>query len=349
MEVMMQIKRHHRPPLVCWVAVATLLITSAGAFAISSPPGYHIGVLAYVPAAREMAVCGGTLFVGTKRSAVYAVPIKGGRAVQAASGLVAPNGVACQGNTLYVASRDRISAFTVTAGGALVDRVDIHRGLPPSAEHSLRYIGVGPDGRLYISLGSPCNICQPQGLQGTIASLNPNGGDVRRVAWGIRNSVGFDWNGATMYFTDNGADGMGDNIPPDELNKLQPGGFYGFPFFGGRIRLPGFETAAPPATPIAPIYEFQAHVATLGIHFYQGSMFPELRGEALIAEHGSWDRSVPVGYEVVRLRIGANGSGNGERLLNGIGRPVDVKELPDGSIVVSDDTGGRIWRISRNP
>jgi glucose/arabinose dehydrogenase len=167
------------------------------------------------------------------------------------------------------------------------------------------------------------------------------------MAWGIRNSVGFDWNGGIMYFTDNGADRMGDDTPPDELNELQPGAFYGFPYFGGRVRLRGFEAAAPPAPQTPPAYEFQAHVATLGIHFYRGAMFPELGGEALIAEHGSWNRSTPVGYQVVRLRLGSSRSGNGQSFLSGVGRPVDVEELPDGSIVVSDDAGDRIWRVSR--
>lgn len=313
----------------------------------STSRGDRVEVFARVPAARAMAVCGGALFIGTTGNAVYGVPLSGGRAVRAASGLTAPNGVACLGNRLYVASRDRVSAFTPTPGGGLADRVDVQTGLPKLAHHGLRYIQAGPDGRLYVAIGSPCNICQPQGLQGTIVSISPDGGDIRRVAWGIRNSVGFDWSGGVMYFTDNGADGMGDNTPPDELNALRPGAFYGFPYFGGRVRLRGFEGATPPATQTPPVYEFQAHVATLGVHFYRGAMFPELRGEALVAEHGSWNRSIPVGYQVVRLRIGSGPSGNGQSFLRGIGRPVDIKELPDGSIVVSDDAGGRIWRVSR--
>ena len=123
------------------------------------------------------------------------------------------------------------STFTPVPGGRLANRADLPIRLPNQAHHGLRYIQAGPDGRLYISIGSPCNICQPEGLQGTIISISPNGGDLRRMAWGIRNSVGFDWNGGIMYFTDNGADGMGDDTPPDELNELQPGAFYGFPYF----------------------------------------------------------------------------------------------------------------------
>jgi glucose/arabinose dehydrogenase len=315
--------------------------------AIHAAPGARVAVFARVPAARALAVCGDALYVGTKGNAVYGVPLAGGPAVRAASGLVTPNGVACLGNRLYVASRDRVSTFTPVPGGRLANRADLPIRLPNQAHHGLRYIQAGPDGRLYISIGSPCNICQPEGLQGTIISISPNGGDLRRMAWGIRNSVGFDWNGGTLYFTDNGADGMGDDTPPDELNELQPGAFYGFPYFGGRVRLRGFEAAAPPAPQTPPAYEFQAHVATLGVHFYRGAMFPELRGEALVAEHGSWNRSTPVGYQVVRLRVGSSRSGNGQRFLSDVGRPVDVKELPDGSIVVSDDERDRIWRVSR--
>ncbi len=314
---------------------------------VHAAPGARIEGFARVPAARAMAVCGDALYVGTKGNAVYGVPLAGGPAVRAASGLVAPNGVTCLGDRLYVASRDRISAFALVPGGRLANRADLPIRLPTQAHHGLRYIQAGPDGRLYISIGSPCNICQPEGLQGTIISFSPSGGDLRRVAWGIRNSVGFDWNGGTLYFTDNGADGMGDNTPPDELNELQPGAFYGFPYFGGQVRLRGFEAAAPPAAQTPPVYEFQAHVATLGLHFYRGTMFPELRGEALVAEHGSWNRSTPVGYQVVRLRLGSSRSGSGQSFLSGVGRPVDVKELPDGSLVVSDDAGGRIWRVRR--
>ncbi|MPR11076.1 sorbosone dehydrogenase family protein [Microvirga sp. M8] len=282
-------------------------------------PGARVAVFARVPAARAMAVCGDALYVGTKGNAVYGVPLAGGPAVRAAS----------------------------VPGGRLANRADLPIRLPNQAHHGLRYIQAGPDGRLYVSIGSPCNICQPEGLQGTIISISPNGGDLRRMAWGIRNSVGFDWNGGTLYFTDNGADGMSDNTPPDELNELQPSAFYGFPYFGGRVRLRGFEAAAPPALQTPPAYEFQAHVATLGIHFYRGAMFPELRGEALIAEHGSWNRSTPVGDQVVRLRLGSSRSGNGQSFLSGVGRPIDIEELPDGSIVVSDDAGDRIWRVSR--
>jgi glucose/arabinose dehydrogenase len=321
-------------------ALAAALAAASGA--ILAPAAAQAALLARVPAAREMAVCGDTLFVGTKGSSVYAVPLAGGQARVAASGFSAPNGVACAGGRLFVASRDRIAAFDIGPGGALSGRRDIAGGLANSGVHALRYIGIGPDSRLYVSLGSPCNICRPAGLAGTIVSMDQNGGDVRRVAWGVRNSVGFDWRGGTMFFTDNGADLMGDDIPPDELNELQPGGFYGFPYFGGRIRLKGFENAEPPAPQIPPVFEFQAHVATLGLHFFRS-----LGGDALVAEHGSWNRSVPVGREVVRVHFEGGRPVSVAPFLRGVGRPVDVKEAPDGSVLVSDDSGGAVYIFRR--
>ncbi|MDX8511420.1 PQQ-dependent sugar dehydrogenase [Mesorhizobium captivum] len=295
-------------------------------------------LLARVPAAREMAVCGDMLFVGTKGSSVYALPVSGGRVRRVASGFSAANGVACSGGRLFVASRNSVTAFDIGPGGALSGRRDIRRGLANSGVHSFRYIGVGPDSRLYVSLGSPCNICQPHGLQGTIVSMKQDGSDLRRVAWGVRNSVGFDWHGGTLFFTDNGADRMGDNVPPDELNKLLPGGFYGFPYFGGQSRLKGFQDARPPAQQIPPVFDFQAHVATLGIHFFRS-----LGGDALVAEHGSWNRSVPVGRQVVRVRFQGGRPVSATTFVRGVGRPVDVKEAPDGSVLVSDDAGGAIY------
>ena len=299
-------------------------------------------VLARVPAAREMAVCGDMLFVGTKGSSVYAVPLSGGGARRVASGFSAANGVACSGGRLFVASRDSVTVFDIGRGGDLSGRRDIRRDLPNSEGHNLRYIAVGPDSRLYVSLGSPCNICRPRGQQGTIVSMNQDGSDLRRVAWGVRNSVGFDWRGGTMFFTDNGADQMGDDIPPDELNELRSGGFYGFPYFGGEIRLTGFQDASPPARQIPPVFNFQAHVATLGIHFFRS-----LGGDALVAEHGSWNRSVPVGRQVVRVRFQGDRPVSAKTFLRDVGRPVDVKEAPDGSVLVSDDAGGAIYVFRR--
>jgi glucose/arabinose dehydrogenase len=326
----------------------------AGLFALpevqaaSVPAGFRVSVLAHVPGAREMAPCGNVLYVGTVRSAVYAVAVDSGQVTRIPRSFVAPNGVACAGARLYVADRTEVLAFPLSAEGAITGAATIvHAGFPDLAHHGLRYLAVGPDGRLYVSIGSPCNICKPQGLEGTIVSMNADGSGLSTMATGIRNSVGFDWNSAgTMFFTDNGADDMGDNIPPDLLNELHaPGAFYGFPYVQGHVRLKGFENAEPPQPSVPPVFEFQAHVATLGIHFYRGSMLG-LGGDALVAEHGSWNRTVPVGYQVVLLRF-TGGRPTLEPFARGVGRPVDVKELADGTLLISDDTGGTIYRVTR--
>jgi glucose/arabinose dehydrogenase len=322
--------------VLAWIGAALSCAGVLGASAAASA-----AVFTRVPAAREMAVCGDTLFVGTKGPSVYAAPIAGGRARPVAGGYSAANGVACSGSRLFVASRDRIDSFAIGPGGSLSDRNTIMRGLPYSGVHSLRYIAVGPDGRLYVSFGSPCNICMPRGLQGEIVSMGQDGSGLQRVAWGIRNSVGFAWRDGVLFFTDNGADGMGDNVPPDLLNEAsEAGGFYGFPFFGGPIRLKGFADAAPPAPHVPPVFDFQAHVASLGIHF-----FPQLGGDALVAEHGSWDRSVPVGRAVVRVHFEGGRPVSVSTFARGVGRPVDVKQAPDGSVLISDDAGGAVYAL----
>jgi glucose/arabinose dehydrogenase len=316
------------------------------------PSGFRIAVLARVPDARAMTVCGNTLYVGTKGSAVYAVPLnKQGAAKRVIAGLPAPNGVACHDGQLYVAMRDRVSAWSIGAGGELSGaRRDVMTGLPNKAHHGLRYIGFGPDGRLYVSLGSPCNICEPQGMEGTILRVGPDGSGRETVATGIRNSVGFDWDPGShvLFFTDNGADLMGDNRPPDELNAIRRnGGWYGFPYFGGTERLTGYANRQPPREQIPPVFNFPAHVATLGVHFYTGGMFPaEYRGSAFVAEHGSWNRSVPDGYQVVMVRFRDGRPVGQEPFATGLGRPVDVKELPDGSLAISADSPGLIYRVT---
>jgi glucose/arabinose dehydrogenase len=330
-------------------AFATAAVLPAAARAASVPSGFHISVLAHVAGAREIAPCGNTLYVGTMEGGVFAVALDSGRVAPVAGRFEAPNGVACANAHLYVADRTRILTYSLSAEGTINGAATtIRSGLPDLAHHGFRYIAAGPDGRLYVSIGSPCNICKPQGLQGTIVSMNEDGSGFSTVATGIRNSVGFDWGpSGALYFTDNGADDMGDNIPPDELNEVSsPGAFYGFPYFGGRVRLKGFENAEPPQPQVPPVFEFQAHVATLGLHFYRGSMLG-LAGDAFVAEHGSWNRSVPVGREVVLLHFEGGKPMGVETFARGIGRPVDVKELADGTLLISDDTGGTIWRVTR--
>ena len=216
----------------------------------------------------------------------------------------------------------------------------------------------GPRGRLYVAVGAPCNICALSGLEGTIVSLNAGGGMPEIFARGVRNSVGMDFQPASghLFFTDNGADRMGDDVPPDELNRAARAGLhFGFPYFGGGdSRTSEFRNAEPPEVTM-PVVRFGAHVAALGVHFYRGAMLPaEYRNDAFVAQHGSWNRSVPDGYRVVRVRFDAGGRAQSYEifaegwLLGGSawGRPVDVKELADGSLLVSDDRSGIVYRIT---
>lgn len=337
---------------------------------ITLPEGFKIEVFAELPKPRSLTVCGpnGTVFVGSRQGAVYSLHDTdrdgpAGNVAQRASGLNVPNGVACRDDRLYIALKDRIVLWPgpadSDADARLSPLADVLTGLPRKSHHGSRYAKFGPHGRLHVAIGSPCNICEPKGLEGTIIRMDEDGGNVETVATGIRNSVGFDWHPETgaLFFTDNGADGMGEDIPPDELNKIDEiGGFYGFPYLGGKdIALTGFEDKTPPETPIAPVIAFGAHTANLGMHFYDGNQFPaEYKGDAFVAQHGSWNRTVPDGYRIMRITFDDEGNPTGaEPFATGwledgsaIGRPVDIAELPDGSLIVSDDFANVIYRIS---
>lgn len=335
---------------------------------IELPSGFNIEVYAdNVPAARSMALGPkGTLFVGTRTGdAVRALrDLDGdGRAEDVrviASGLRTPNGVAMRGNDLYIGEIHRISRLE-----DIEDHLDnppkpvvLLDTLPRARHHGWKFIRFGPDGMLYIPVGAPCNVCDEPAPYASILRFDLASGKLETYASGVRNSVGFDWHPETgeLWFTDNGRDGLGDNVPPDELNHApRPGLHFGFPFcHGGDIPDPGFgdeqECAlfAPPAQRLGP------HVASLGMRFYTGAMFPAAyRGQIFIAEHGSWNRSKKIGYRIslVRLEAGrvvsyapfAQGWLQGERAW---GRPVDVLNMPDGSLLVSDDGAGAIYRIS---
>jgi len=336
---------------------------------IALPSGFRIAVYAQLPRPRSLAVDenSGTVYVGSRHGAIHALRDKNGDGVaeqvfELANGLNVPNGIDLLDGHLYVALNDDVVRFAVEDAEDAVRASGpdtVFNGFPAKFMHGWRYARFGPDGRFYVAIGAPCNICKVNGLEGTILRMNPDGGEVEIVARGVRNSVGFDWHPETglMYFTDNGGDGMGDDIPPDELNRITAKGqHFGYPYLGGRsVPLTGFETATPPAGAVAPVVEFQAHTANLGIRFYTGTMFPaDYRGDAFVAQHGSWDRSERVGYRVMRIRFDENGNVAGKEvfadgwLKNGevVGRPVDVAMLPDGSIIVSDDYSGFIYRIT---
>jgi glucose/arabinose dehydrogenase len=229
--------------------------------------------------------------------------------------------------------------------------------LPSKKRHGWRYIGFGPDDMLYISIGAPCNIClEPDFAQ--IVRMNPDGSGREMVAQGIRNSVGFTWHPETgdLWFTDNGRDMLGDDLPPDELNHVSAmAQHFGYPFcHGGEILDPKFGDGKDCADYRAPAQKLGAHVAALGVKFYTGSMFPaNYREQLFIAEHGSWNRSKKTGYRITLVRLQNGKAVSYEPFATGwlqqesvSGRPVDLLVLTDGSMLVSDDRAGKIYRIS---
>jgi glucose/arabinose dehydrogenase len=357
-------------PVAYAIAVAAVIAVQTTAAAeldlgdIQLPPGFGIEVFADVPNARSLALgANGTIFVSTRRSdSVYAVvPRDGGTpdVIELLDDLDMPNGIAFFAGDLYVAENSRVTRYVDIESSLrdvpAADVVDID--LPTEGHHGWRYIGFGPDEKLYISIGAPCNVCDRDGF-GQIVRMNPDGTSREVFAEGIRNSVGFTWHPETeeLWFTDNGRDRLGDDIPPDELNRATSGGLhFGFPFcHAGYVSDPEFGGGKDCADYTPPVQKLGPHVAALGVKFYTGTMFPpDYRGQLFIAEHGSWNRSEKIGYRVslVRLENGspvayepfATGWLQGQSVS---GRPVDLLQLADGSLIVSDDTAGKLYRIS---
>lgn len=337
------------------------------AYPIGLPPGFEIAYYARnVPNARSLALgANETVFIGSRQAGtVYALVDQDGdgqadNLFTIASGLNSPNGVAFHEGALYVAEIQRIIRF---------DNIEENLATPPTAVvvnseypsdswHGWKYLRFGPDGYLYVPVGAPCNVCETSGLYGTITRLRPDGSGLEVYARGIRNTVGFDWDPDTgeLWFTDNGHDTLGDDIPPDELNYAPQAGLdFGFPYCHGiAIADPEYGGQRSCVEFTAPALELGPHVAALGMRFYTGSMFPvEYQNQILIAEHGSASRSTPSGYRVTLVRM-ANGQPTAYEtfaegwLRNGqvLGRPVDLLILPDGSLLVSDDTANAIYRI----
>jgi glucose/arabinose dehydrogenase len=235
----------------------------------------------------------------------------------------------------------------------------VNDGFPRDRHHGWKFIRFGPDGMLYIPVGAPCNVCEPEDERyATIMRMQPDGTGLEIIAHGVRNTVGFDWHPVTneLWFTDNGRDWLGDDLPPDELNRAPQNGLhFGFPYcHGGRIPDPKFGKKRKCDEFVPPVAELGPHVASLGMRFYTGKMFPNAyRNQVFIAEHGSWNRSVPIGYRITVVRIQDNRAVSYDVFADGWlqrgrvwGRPVDVLVTPDGALLVSDDRAGAIYRIS---
>ena len=333
--------------------------------AIRLPSGFSIELYTNeVPDARSLALGEqGTVFVATRRDGrVYAVVPRENeapRVVTVAKDLNMPNGVAFHDGDLYVAELTRVSRYSDIEKNLenIPEPEVVNDTFPAEAHHGWRYIDFGPDGKLYISIGSPCNICDKEGF-GNITRLNADGSGKEIVAHGIRNSVGFTWHpeSGDLWFTDNGRDMLGDDLPPGELNHLTSfGAHFGFPFcHAGDISDPEFGEQGDCKDFTTPALKLGPHVAPLGIKFYAGDMFPgDYRGQLFIAEHGSWNRSEKIGYRIMLVRMGDNGPFAYEVFADGwlngdevSGRPVDLLFLDDGSMLVSDDKSGNIYRIS---
>jgi glucose/arabinose dehydrogenase len=332
------------------------------------PKGFKIEVYASgIPNARSLRLGDkGTVFVSNRQlDKVYAIVDKHGKreAIVIASGLDRPNGLAFRNGTLYIAEGTQISKL---------EHIEDHLDNPPKPvviyndflnhqSHGWKFMGLGPDNKLYVNVGSPCNICEPPETNGQLRRINLDGSSPEAVVRGVRNSVGFDWHPKTkeLWFTDHGRDWAGDKGVEDELNKVsKPGGFYGFPYcHNHNTPDPDVKKPNPCEVVTKPVALLGAHAAGMGIKFYTGKMFPaEYQNTAFIARKGSWNREKPNGFDVVNVRIGDDGKAAIRPFMTGFneskeaykfwGRPAYIAQMPDGALLVSDEQVGAIYRVS---
>lgn len=338
---------------------------------LTVPAGFHLTLYAdKLPNAREIALgAKGTVFVGSGPAGkVYALTDSHHKGFAdttrvIASGLESPIGVAFKDGDLYVSAVSRI---------VVLRDIENHLDAPPNPEvitdklpteshHGAKFIAFGPDGKLYVPIGAPCNICEPGPDHGKLIRVNADGSGMQDVAYGIRNSVGFDWQPGTnqLWFTDNGRDMLGDDTPSDELNRItRKDEHFGYPYcHQGDTLDPEFGAGKQCSNYTPPVLKLGAHVASLGMRFYEGSEFPAAyRGAIIVAEHGSWNRSKKSGYRVMAVKLQGSKVLSYEPLITGFmqnerawGRPADVQPLPDGSLLVSDDLAGAVYRVTYRP
>jgi glucose/arabinose dehydrogenase len=338
---------------------------------IRLPTGFHISIFAdSVENARSLAMGDkGTIFVGNRQGdKVYALVDKDEDGVAderytIASGMNMPNGVAFRQGALYVAEVNKIWRFDNIEGNLVhpPKPVLVSDNFPGDTHHGWKYIAFGPDDKLYVPVGAPCNICddnEKDPCYASITRMNPDGSGFEVYAHGIRNTVGFTWHPDTkaLWFTENGRDQMGDDVPGDELNTApQANMHFGYPYcHAGTIKDPEYGDRHACSEFIPPVAVLAPHTAALGVKFYTGSMFPaEYKNRVIIAEHGSWNRSEPIGYRLTMVKLDGDKSVSYEPFAEGWlkngkawGRPVDVLQLKDGSLLVSDDFANVIYRIT---
>ena len=353
---------------------------------VKLPPGFKIDLYAIVPDARHMAVgpSTGILFVGTRKTQVWAVTDRAKTRVadevkpfSPSISMKVPNGVCFSPDgILYLVEHNRVLAFPAAeffyegpdvAAATVVPQGQLIPVEEESFNHGARACRIGPDNKLYITMGNPFNVPAKEklpiyaktGMMG-ILRMDRDGKNREVFAQGVRNSVGLDFNpkDKTVWFTDNQVDGMGDDTPPGEINHATKAGqHFGFPWYGGgKVRTVEYKDDNPPANVVFPQVETAAHAADLGMTFYRGSMFPaKYQGGIFSAQHGSWNRTTPVGARVLYTSLKADGTADKTEVFaegwltpnkEYLGRPVDVATLPDGSLLVSDDYAGAIYRVS---
>ncbi len=340
---------------------------------INLPEGFKISVYAEgIDGARSMAMGdNGTLFVGTRNeNKVYAIQdrnadFRADNIMVLDSTLEVPNGIAYKDGALYVAEVNRLLKYSNIEGQLENPSTPevIYDDYPTEFHHGWKYIAFGPDGKLYVPVGAPCNICDSSDVDeryATITRMEADGSNREIYAKGVRNTVGFTWHPETneMWFTDNGRDMMGDDIPPCELNHItEIGQHFGYPYcHGGSVKDPEFGDLYPCSDFVPPVQPMGAHVAPLAVKFYRGTMFPEeYQQYAFVAEHGSWNRSKKVGYRISLVKLDGNEAVSYETFIDGwlndetqdqFGRPVDILFLKDGSMLISDDYGDAIYRVT---
>jgi glucose/arabinose dehydrogenase len=333
---------------------------------LKAPAGFKVEVYASgIANARSLRLGDkGTVFVSNRQlDKVYAIVDRNGKreAKVIASGMDRPNGLAFHNGTLYIAEGTKISKLE-----KIEDNIDnppkpvvVYDDLPNHQSHGWKFIAIGPDNKLYINVGAPCNICIPPEENAQIRRINLDGSGAEVFARGVRNSVGFDWHPGTkeLYFTDNGRDWLSEDLPEDELNRVAKAGeHFGFPYcHQGNFtdREVGWGRSCDEF--VKPVALLGPHSAALGMRFYTGRMFPaEYRNAIFIARHGSWNKTKKIGGDVVIAKLNKNGSVKSvEPFLTGFlqnneysGRPVDVQVMKDGSLLVSDDYAGAVYRIT---